>query len=424
MTQRSYNQPPGDCSGGRPVGPGEPTLSTDVRVWKVSRIASKKAPYQLRWVVAGKVRHATFPTVALAESRRSELWQAMRKGEAFDVDTGLPESELRAAQAKKNARPDPSWWDFSRQYMAVRWRTAAAKTREGLADSLATVALGMMGEGSKAPELEDVRLAMRWAVIPAHKNDDPPPKLQAACTWLSIRSLPLSALADPKVLREVHYRLSFKLDDVPAAAETYKRRRRGFNTAMEYAIQEGYLAENPLAGVKRPVSSGGGAVDPRVLANEVQGRQLLTAVSYIGSVHRNRGRRLVAFFACMLYAATRPAEAVGLSRQHCHLPESGWGTLTLQETRPVSGKKWTDSGGAPRQARVEVAGGHEGPAGADSAHTRGAAACAHRRVRYGQGRQALLQRARGTAGQLQLLAGLAGGQTASLRVSLAVVSGS
>ncbi|MFI2347165.1 tyrosine-type recombinase/integrase [Streptomyces sp. NPDC019443] len=344
MTHRKDNQGPGDRNGGRLARPDEPTLSTDVRVWKVSKIASKKAPYQLRWVVAGKVRHATFPTVALAESRRSELWQAMRRGEAFDVDTGLPESELRAAAAKKNTRPDPSWWDFSREYMAARWRTTAAKTREGLADSLATVALAMMGEGVKAPTLEETRLAVRWAAVPGHRDEEPPSELQAACTWLSARSLPLSALMDPKVLRDVQYRLSFKLDDTPASGETYKRRRRGFNTAMEYAIEAGYLDENPLAKVKRTASKVDDVVDPRVLVNQVQGAQLLTAVSYVGSVHRNRGRRLVGFFACQLYAAMRPAEAVGLRETDCYLPEKGWGTLTLRETRPVSGKKWTDSG--------------------------------------------------------------------------------
>jgi integrase len=290
------------------------------------------------------VKTASFATVALAESRRSELWQAMRKGEAFDVDSGLPESEIRAATAKNNEKPDPRWWDFSREYMAERWRTTAAKTREGLADSLATVALAMMGEGAKTPTLEDVRLAVRWSVVPAHKEQDPPPELQAACVWLSARSLPLSALTDAKVLRDVQYRLAFKLDDTPAAGETYKPRRRGFNTAMEYAIERGYLNENPLANVKRAKHKGDDAVDPRVLVNAVQGRQLLIAVSYVGSVHRNRGRRLVVFFACQLYAAMRPAEAVGLREKDCYLPDKGWGTLTLRETRPVSGKKWTDSG--------------------------------------------------------------------------------
>ncbi|MCD9144350.1 tyrosine-type recombinase/integrase [Streptomyces albireticuli] len=344
MTRQQRHQE-GARSSGRPAGSEEVALSADVRVWKISKVKSKKAPYQLRWTVAGKVKSCSFTTVALAESRRSELWQAMRRGEGFDVDTGLPESELRAAVAKANAKPDPNWWEFSREYMGVRWRSTAAKTREGLADSLATVAIAMAGEGAKAPEPEEVRLAVRWAVVPAHRGEEPPPELYPACSWLSTRSLSLSALTEPRVLRDVHYRLAFKLDDAPAAAETYKRRRRGFNTAMEYAVQEGYLAENPLAGVKRPgVSAGGGVVDPRVLVNETQGRQLLTAVSYVGSVHRNRGRRLVAFFGCMLYAAMRPAEVVGLEKARCYLPETGWGVLTLQETRPVAGKKWTDSG--------------------------------------------------------------------------------
>ncbi|MEW2136211.1 site-specific integrase [Streptomyces sp. NPDC005409] len=260
------------------------------------------------------------------------------------MESGLPVSELRDKAAKATEKGDPNWWTFSREYMAVRWRTDAAKTREGLADSLATVAIAMAGEGPKAPTPEEVRLAVRWGVVPGHVGEEPPVELRAAAQWLADNSLPLSALEDSRVIRDVHYRLAFRLDDSPAAAETYKRRRRGFNTAIEYAIQKGYLEANPLAGVKRPGPNGSGIVDPRVLVNEVQGRQLLTAVSYVGSVHRSRGRRLVAFFACLLYSATRPAEAVGLTLPQCHLPESGWGTLTLKETRPVAGKKWTDSG--------------------------------------------------------------------------------
>ncbi|MFE4961660.1 tyrosine-type recombinase/integrase [Streptomyces sp. NPDC056660] len=342
MTYRNNSK--GTREIGRSPAADEPTLSTDVRVWKINQVRSRKAPYQLRWIVAGKVKTASFATVALAESRRSDLWKAMVKGEAFDIESGLPESELRAAAARANVKPDPTWWDFSREYMASRWRTSAAKTREGVADSLATVALAMMGDGTKAPSLEEVRLAVRWAVVPAHQDEDPPEAVAAASLWLQCHSLSLSALTDPKVVRDVQYRLSFKLDDTPAAGETYKRRRRGFNTAMGYAIECGYLEENPLAGVKRAGSTNGDVVDPRVLVNAVQGEQLLTAVSYVGSVHRNRGRRLVAFFACQMYAAMRPAEAVGLRKKDCYLPEKGWGTLTLKETRPVSGKRWTDSG--------------------------------------------------------------------------------
>jgi integrase len=142
----------------------------------------------------------------------------------------------------------------------------------------------------------------------------------------------------------VQYRLSYRLDGVRAAGETYKRRRRALNTALEHAVDVGELPENPLQRARRKRVGSDDVVDRRVLVNAVQGRQLLTAVSYIGSWNRNRGRRLVAFYAVLYYAGLRPAEAVGLRLSDCHLPETGWGTLTLRETRPVSGKQWTDSG--------------------------------------------------------------------------------
>lgn len=96
-------------------------------------------------------------------------------------------------------------------------------------------------------------------------------------------------------------------------------------------------------------------VDWRVLVNALQARQLLAAVSYVGSWDRCRGRRLVAFYAVLYYAGLRPAEAVGLRRSDCHLPDTGWGTLTLRETRPVSG----NSGPIPGTSRPPRAEGEE-----------------------------------------------------------------
>ncbi|MCL3998002.1 tyrosine-type recombinase/integrase [Streptomyces lavenduligriseus] len=323
-------------------------FSFDVRLWKVNKVNSKTRPYQLRWKVGGEVSSATFATLPLAEGRRSELWQAMRRGEAFRIHDGLPESEVRRAEAAAAAQAavklDPTWWEFSREFMKRRWRTAAAKTREGFADSLAAAALGMLAEAADAPDARLVRRAVRWSIVPAHANEEPPPDLEKVCVWVAENSLRLSALKESSIAEDVHYRLAYKLDGKLAAKETYKRRRRNFGAAMAYAIQKGYLDANPIAGMERVATAATGAIDPRVLMNAVQGREFLTAVSYVGSVNRNRGRRLVAFFGCILYAAMRPAEVVGLRLADCHLPEKGWGMVTLRETRPVSGKKWTDSG--------------------------------------------------------------------------------
>jgi integrase len=49
-------------------------------------------------------------------------------------------------------------------------------------------------------------------------------------------------------------------------------------------------------------------------------------------------------FACLYYAAMRPAEAVNLHKADCELPDTGWGRLYLCRTTPEVGKRYTDSG--------------------------------------------------------------------------------
>src|SRR5262249_3792615 len=49
---------------------------------------------------------------------------------------------------------------------------------------------------------------------------------------------------------------------------------------------------------------------------------------------KTRRQRLRALYACMYLAAPRPGEVVGLRRQDCHLPAAGWGSLTLEKSRP------------------------------------------------------------------------------------------
>jgi integrase len=84
-----------------------------------------------------------------------------------------------------------------------------------------------------------------------------------------------------------------------------------------------------------------GEIDRRAVVNPAQARELLTAVTYCG---RTRGPMLAAMFACMYFAGLRPAEAAGLREKDCHIPEAGWGLLTLEKTKPQSNKRFTDSG--------------------------------------------------------------------------------
>ncbi|MFF8354503.1 tyrosine-type recombinase/integrase [Streptomyces chartreusis] len=213
-----------------------------------------------------------------------------------------------------------------------------------MADGLAAVTLAMVKRGDGVPSDEQLRLAFRWGIVPANAGEDPPADLKAAYDWLTTMDRPLGDVAGAAVFEDVLYRLGYKLDGTPAAGDTYRRRRRALNTALEHAVVAGDLSGNPLQRARRKYVGSNDVVDRRVLVNALQARQLLAAVSYVGSWDRCRGRRLVAFYAVLYYAGLRPAEAVGLRWSDCHLPETDWGTLTLWETRPVSGKQWTDSG--------------------------------------------------------------------------------
>jgi hypothetical protein len=69
------------CSGRSPTRPD----STRRPIWTTWS-------YTVRWVVASRPRSRTFTTRALADHFRSDRMQAINRGEAFDVDAGLPDS--------------------------------------------------------------------------------------------------------------------------------------------------------------------------------------------------------------------------------------------------------------------------------------------------------------------------------------------
>jgi integrase len=161
---------------------------------------------------------------------------------------------------------------------------------------------------------------------------------------VSKASRPLADLAEPATARAVLDALKLKLDGTAAAAETVRRKRRTLVNAANYAVDLGELRENPITAVRWQKPKVSNQVDPRVVANPEQARNLLAAVSYVGGYRRARGRRLVGLFAAMYFGGLRPAEAVGLAETDLNLPEHGWGSALLHRTRPSVGKQWTDSG--------------------------------------------------------------------------------
>jgi integrase len=267
--------------------------------------------------------------------------QAINRGEAFDVESGLPES----MEAPKETA---TWLEFVRQYVAMKWPGAAAKSRDSMIDALATVTPALVRDVPGRPDAGVLRRALReFSLPPTARHQEPTAEIAAALRWIEKESVPLTALQEAATVRGALDALALTLDGRPAAATTTRRKRSVFYNVLQYAVELELLEFNPVdklrvrSSRKKVVE----VVDRRVVVNPRQARESLTAVTYVGRRGKTtRGERLYAFFACLYFAALRPGEALGLRLQDCHLPKTGWGSLTLEKSRPTAGKRWTDSG--------------------------------------------------------------------------------
>ena len=187
-------------------------------------------------------------------------------------------------------------------------------------------------------------------------------------------------LAETDAVRELLDGLTKNLDGA-AAATAIGRKRAVVHNLLGYAVERGMLAANPVAQVtwRRPKRVE--QVDPRVVINPRQARELLSALTYVGRRDVARGAHLVGFFGGIYYSAARPAEMVNVRETDCKLPDKGWGELTLWESRPGGRLALDRHRSCARPAGVEAPRGERGAAGAHPAGPGRAAAGAYRAVR-------------------------------------------
>ena len=318
--------------------------STDVQVWQIKARKNpqgKVTSYRVRWKVARAEHYASRKTKAHAESFRSQLVTAMSRGEEFLVDEpGLPVSMVR-----ETARM--SWFEFAQRYIDLKWTRAAAKSRAGNADTLATVTPLMLRSERGQPDETTLRRALTgWALNTKKRDSEKPQEIRSALRWLEANTVPVSRLDDPTQLRRVLEQLASRMDGKPASAKTFSRKRSVLHNALEYAVELKVLDRNRLPEVKWTPPKEVKAIDKRVVINPRQARRLLEAVGeqYVeGQPRRSAGPGLVALFAAQYYSGLRPEEAVMLRKADLNLPESGWGELLVSETAPSAGAAWTDS---------------------------------------------------------------------------------
>lgn len=164
----------------------------DVRIYAIRRRKDRRRPFEARWYAAGRPWSRSFITRALADGFRAELVRATRKGTDLAEDSGEP----------VNWTQDPtavvSWLQHASTYAAMKWPAAAAHSRAGIADALATITPALTSDGARRPPAGLLRAAFYgWAFNPGRADSQPPGIIADALVWAQHHSLPLASLADP-----------------------------------------------------------------------------------------------------------------------------------------------------------------------------------------------------------------------------------
>lgn len=319
-------------------------LTYDVQIWGIRKRANRAAAYQLRWRVGPRPFSKSYRIKAQADGRRTELLTALRNREQFDTDSGLPSSELQALKST-------TWYSHARAYAAMKWPTASAKHRASIADALSTITPRLVKDDRGAPAAKVVQCALySWvfrfvvnqegALLARIDAEKPPADIVTALDWISRKSVDITDLNTPSLVRVALDALSLKQDGTAAADNTVNRKRTVFSNCLRYAVERELLTVLPLAKVDWTPPETDDEIDFRFVPGPKLAKKLITAVGAQGV----RGQHLKAFFGCLYYAANRPGEATNLRDTDFTLPEEGWGEVLLSTSTPRVGSGWTDTG--------------------------------------------------------------------------------
>lgn len=326
------------------------STSYDVSIWNIAprkNTHGKITSYKVRWRVDSEEFIESFKTSAAADSYRSDLVSAQRKGEAFDIGSGLPASMARRDRHKI------TWYQCACQFVDMKWPKAAATYRRSIAEALASATVPMLKDGPDRPADATLRSVLRgWAFNTTRRTDEGKPEhIAKALTWIERNSRPVADISQPKLAQALHDAVITRLDGKPYARSVAQPRRTILNNAIAYAVERGYLEGNPLKTVKWTAPRPSRAIDRRRVPNPIQARTILYEVPR----SRDSGKRLYACYSAMYFAALRPEEAIELREHHLKLPtptwsadnsewEHGWGEIYVENAAPTAGAHWTDSG--------------------------------------------------------------------------------
>jgi hypothetical protein len=189
----------------------------DARVYRTEVYkGAEVTTYKVRWKVGGRLWKEGFRTAAQADSFRSSLLTAARKGEAFSLATGRPASWERR-------KADTSWYEFACAYVDMKWKQASAKYRKDIARALTAATPAMLAEARGRPDDASIRRALVRRGFNSKHGSDPPEDVAEVLGWIARNSTPVSALAEAATARKVLVQATCLVDGRNAAASTARR---------------------------------------------------------------------------------------------------------------------------------------------------------------------------------------------------------
>lgn len=278
-----------------------------------------RRPYVARWMLDGRHRSRAFRTKAEAERFRSLLFEAQRRGEAFDPETAEPVSW----------RPLPGdlpVHEWVRRYLAEQWPEWQPRTRASAVEALARlVPLLVSSAASKPPK------TLRKHLVTTLGADAVIDEESDAERWLQRYALPMNQL-NRDVLALAERKLVLRADGVLLAPSTASRYRKVGRACISRAVELEIIPADPWPPAprgrnRRKATRSRRSIHARALPSPAT---MAKAIEAIAS-HQPASRTYQLMTAVAYYAGLRPSEVVMLRRRALVLPDEGWGRIDVRE---------------------------------------------------------------------------------------------
>ena len=283
-----------------------------------------KRRYRVKWRIDGRDRTRSIKTRVEAERFRQLLLDAVKDGQEFDDATGEPASWSAETL---------TWFLWSQEWIALKWRQWAGTTRRTAVETLVTVAPLMVRQNAPPPPDDLAKWLRSAGYVPGTEGSDDLPR------WLARWSLRLDEIT-PRDLERVLTAATTRRDGKPVSAAVARRRKNTVGAVFRAAVRRDLLDRNPMDRIEWRTPARDLTVDVATVPSITDVLQLVEHVAGQG----RRAQYYAALFACVGLAGMRPSEAVSLRGDDLELPESGWGMARLRGATTEPGAQYTDSG--------------------------------------------------------------------------------